>query len=271
MKNCVNWICVIAAVMLYAVSCAPKTEVAELKCEMSENPPGINTRTPRLNWALLGKNDARQTGFRIIAATSPERLKAGEADLWDSGKINSSLPEAVYAGKEPASRQECFWKVCVFDERGQTHWSETARWTMGLLGEEEWLGEWIGPDTFGISDTVGTPYRFRREFRSEYPIRKAMLYIAATSGYELYISGGRVGGRMIPAVSSADTKPAAYDTFEVTERIAAGDNVIDVVLGNSYPESPKMILQFEINYEDGTRQTLVSYENWMVSPAGHIE
>ncbi len=267
MKICVNRICAIAAV-LFAASCAPGTEVAELKCEMSVNPPGVDTTAPRLSWMLKGKNNERQRGFRIIAASSPERLKAGDADLWDSGEIISGRHEVVYAGLEPVSRQECFWKVCVFGEGGKTYWSETAGWTMGLLNEEDWLGEWIGCDTFNICDPEGDPYRFSREFRSEHPIRKAMLYIAATSRYELYLGGRRVGGRMIPALSAGEGKPGAYDTFDVTDRIVPGDNTMEVVLGNSRPGLPEMILQLEINYEDGTRQTLGSYENWAVSPAG---
>ena len=34
-----------------------------------------------------GRPGARQTAYRILAASSPELLQAGDADLWDSGKI----------------------------------------------------------------------------------------------------------------------------------------------------------------------------------------
>ena len=75
--------------------------INSLLCEYSPNPLGIDRTTPRLSWRMdTGRPAARRTAYRITAASSLERLRAGDGDLWDGGKVESDQSVHVpYAGK----------------------------------------------------------------------------------------------------------------------------------------------------------------------------
>jgi hypothetical protein len=124
--------------------------VGTLRCELIENPLGIDEARPRLSWLLeSGERGQLQSAYRILVATSPERLSENRADLWDSGRVRSDATVNVpYAGKTLQSSQEVFWKVCVWDATGRASpWSSGATWTMGILGDKGW-----NPRTRWITD-----------------------------------------------------------------------------------------------------------------------
>lgn len=128
---------------------APLT-IEHLRCEYLENPLGIDVTAPRLSWELWARNEhergARQAAYQIQAASSPGLLAAGQADLWDSGKVVSHETVGIgYGGKELASLARCHWRVRVWDQDGsESEWSAPAMWSVGLLKAEDWSARWIG-------------------------------------------------------------------------------------------------------------------------------
>jgi alpha-L-rhamnosidase len=123
--------------------------VGGLNCEYLTNPCGIGQLQPRLNWVVeSGERGQCQTAYRVLVAGSEAALKKDLGELWDSGRVASDQSLNVrYAGSALQSRQECFWKVCVWDQAGRrSNWSPPARWTMGLLQPADWRAKWIGKD-----------------------------------------------------------------------------------------------------------------------------
>ena len=121
--------------------------ISDLRCESLSNPVGIDETEPRLSWRIESETfGEKQTAYHIMVASSPEKLKQGVGDLWDSGKVPSDQSVHVaYAGKPLESRIPCFWKVMVWDKDGKASgWSEIAHWRMGLLNPDDWTAEWIG-------------------------------------------------------------------------------------------------------------------------------
>jgi alpha-L-rhamnosidase len=95
--------------------------ITNLICEYRSNPLGIDITAPRLGWQMQSDwPGARQMAYRILAASEPDRLGDGQADLWDSGKIESDQSSHIpYAGQKLGSRQRVYWQVTVWDETGQ--------------------------------------------------------------------------------------------------------------------------------------------------------
>ena len=119
----------------------------DLACEFLRNPRGIESVAPRLSWKLAsGERDVVQTAFRIEVASSAEKLSAGEADLWDSGRVESDQSHLVsYAGSPLSSRQAAYWRVTVWaGARPPVRSSEPATWEMGLLQASDWRARWVG-------------------------------------------------------------------------------------------------------------------------------
>ncbi|WP_444980820.1 glycoside hydrolase family 78 protein, partial [Paenibacillus agaridevorans] len=91
------------------------------KTEYEVNPVGIDVRAPRLFWKLEShERGARQAAYQVLVSSSRDKLAGGEGDCWDSGKVESrSSVHVVYAGQELQSERQYWWKVRVWDERGQ--------------------------------------------------------------------------------------------------------------------------------------------------------
>ena len=124
-------------------------EVRSLRCEYLENPLGIEVTQPRLSWKLEStQRGQKQTAYRILVASSIENLDKDQGDLWDSKKMFSDhSSQLVYKGTPLESQMQCFWKVMVWDIEGaSSEWSDSAKWSMGLLNPTDWKAEWIGFD-----------------------------------------------------------------------------------------------------------------------------
>jgi len=251
----------------------------QLECEYRANPLGIDTQTPRLSWILQSDRKSergqRQTGYQILVAASEALLKPGKADLWDSGKVASDQSVLVaYAGKTLASRQQCFWKVRVWDAQGRASaWSSTATWMMGLIQPEDWKpAQWIAAGRA----TTSPPPVFRREFEVTKPARRATVFVCGLGHYELRLNGQRVGDHVIDPGWTDYRDACLYSTYDVTKQLSRGGNALGVMLGNGMYNvaggryvkfkgsfgSPKLILQLHIEHHDGSVTLLGSDDRW---------
>jgi alpha-L-rhamnosidase len=267
----------------------------DLRCEYLKNPLGIDRTAPRLSWKLQAAPPARrglgQTAYQIQVASMEQALRGGKADLWDSGKVSSDGSNHIaYLGKPLESRQRCWWKVRIWDQSGRVSaWSETALWSVGLLQASDWEAKWIGlngGDQTLPSDKTRTrlPARMlRREFETPKPIRRATVYVTGLGFFDLYLNGARVGDHIMDPALTEYTKLILYVTFDVTRQLLPGKNALGVVLGNGryygprdmgIPKRlrtygyPRLLLQLEIEYADGTRQRVVSDGEWKVTADG---
>src|SRR5690348_13116395 len=81
---------VLAAALLICANSALAGNLAPvgLRCEYRVNPLGIDEATPRLSWRVESdERGQKQTGYRILVASSAELLAKDSGDTWDSGKI----------------------------------------------------------------------------------------------------------------------------------------------------------------------------------------
>ncbi|MDR3093965.1 MAG: family 78 glycoside hydrolase catalytic domain, partial [Bacteroidales bacterium] len=269
-------------------ACSPQlpTTVSHLRCELLTHPLGIDCVAPRLSWEIQSEGrGVVQTSYRIIVASSPEKLAADEGDLWDSGEVRSDASILVpYAGKTLESRSSCFWKVRVTTNKGKSEWSQPALWTMGLLAPTDWQAKWTGLDKMSKDETDKGNTRLsarylRKEFSLDKKPVKSAVYISGLGLYKLYINGKKIGdGQELSPTPTNYLKVVKYNTFDVTSELSEGVNAIAVTLGNGRFFNlrgdvygfPKLILQLELEYADGSKQTIVSDNSWKVTANGPI-
>jgi alpha-L-rhamnosidase len=273
--------------------------VTELRCERLTDPAGIDTRIPRLGWWITGgERGLRQVAYQVLVATSSEKLDKNQGDLWNSGKVVSGQSQQVnYAGIPLKSRTGCYWKVKVWTTAAgevktvkESDWSASAFWSMGLLEPTDWRARWIGYEQGFPWDSVSKFSRlsaryFRKEFVSTSPVKKATLYIIGLGHYELTINGRPIGDQVLAEAPTDYTKSVKYNTFDVASACRQGANVLGVVLGNGRfftmrpkykPKKikefgfPKLLLQLEIEYANGSRQRIVSDDSWKFTADGPI-
>ncbi len=269
-----------------------------LTCEQLESPVGIDSADPRLGWKLqsLGRGTL-QTAYQILAATSPEALEEGSADLWDSGVVRSDNSIMVpYAGRELPSAAQCWWKVRVWDQKGErSEWSAPAGFVTGILRPEDWGGaKWIAlepdgkvtvPALHGLAidqdeyNRTAQSHRlpqFRRVFPVGERLAQALLYVTGLGQFDCFLNGEKVGDHFLDPGWTKYDREALYVGFDVTQGLKAGQNVLGVMLGNGFYHipparyykligsfgAPKMRLCLVLRYEDGTEETIVSDASW---------
>lgn len=248
-----------------------------LTCNHRTNPLGIDNPLPRLSWQLQSDQPGtRQGAYQLFAASAPDRLASGKADLWDSGKVTSDQSIHIpYAGQPLSSCQRVYWRVLVWDESETLIESEVAWFELGLLDRSEWQSNWIGAAlTGGPRTNVPAPY-LRKPFALPTAIQSARLYITALGLYECTINGKVVSEDVFAPGWTDYHKRIQYNVYDVTDLLKAGENAIGVILGDGwaagfvgmgprqvYVDRPRLLAQLEITLADGSTQRIVSDGTW---------
>jgi alpha-L-rhamnosidase len=111
---------------------AAQGPIRDLRCENTTNPRGVKAPQPQFSWSWGQPRPPR--AYQVLVASSEEKLKADDGDLWDSGRVLSDRKTAQYQGKALQSLQRCFWKVRVWNDYDTTGgYSDSASWEMGVL------------------------------------------------------------------------------------------------------------------------------------------
>ncbi|MFD7406942.1 family 78 glycoside hydrolase catalytic domain [Streptomyces sp. NPDC059866] len=114
---------------------------------------GIDDTTPDLTWQPAGRGrNVLQSAYRVQAATSREKLEQGHPDLWDSGKVRSAEPHAVYAGRALGSRDRVHWRVQLWSGTRVSQWSDIAVFETGLTRAQDWSAQWITHNAWRLSE-----------------------------------------------------------------------------------------------------------------------
>ncbi len=202
---------------------------SDLKCEYRTNPLGIDNREPRLSWKLIDANNIRgqkQTAYQILVASTQKNLNNDIGDMWDSGKVESDKSvNVIYEGKAVESGQHYFWKVKIWDAFGNaTDWSDTGKFSMGLLNNEDWKAEWIHKKNQNKTDHNW----YRKTFSLNDKVNSAFVYVGSFGYHELYVNGKKVTENVMNPVSSYMKKRIPYLTYDVSDFLDEGNNVLAI-------------------------------------------
>jgi alpha-L-rhamnosidase len=288
-----SFLLILLAGVASAEGSEPGVKVAGLRCEYRSQPLGIDTPVPRLTWQLESTlRGQKQIAYRVLVARTPEALQADRGDLWDSGRVASNQSVNVpYQGKPLISGQRCFWKVIVWGTEGaDSASSDPSFWEMGLLEPRAWQGSWIS-DGKPLPDKDADFFKddpaplFRKEFKVTRAVRSARLYVSALGYVEATLNGRAVGDHRLDPLWTLPNKRAFYNVYDLTEQLCRGDNCLGVTLGNGWYNPlplrmwghlnlrkhlpvgrPQFIAQLNIEYTDGSRESLSSDASWKVAP-----
>ena len=246
------------------------------------------------------ESEVLQQNYRIVVATTAENAQKGLGDLWDSGVIPSSQMLYIpYAGKELKSRDKAFWKVIttVTAKGGKKAklTSEVKSFEISLLNQEDWQAKWIGhefDDDVLVGKTRLAARYLRKDFALKGEVDKARLYVSGMGVYSAYLNGNEVAPEeLLKPTLSWYSKRVYFNTYDVTEMLKSGDNAIGIILeGGRYTSirynaanpnwdgtdhvfgfgTPRLLLQLEVTYNDGQKETIVSDETWKISNRGPI-
>ena len=280
---------------------AQNLHVQHLECEYRNDPLGVESTNPALHWELQSdQQNVLQKAYCVLVADDSLLLVNNTGNIWDSGKIASdSSINITYKGTRLQSARKYFWKVMVWDNKGNhSAWSKIAKWQMGLLNSDEWAGaKWIGyeslPDSEKIVPAMAGKGKkewgkrsdilplFRKSFSVSKKIKRATAFICGLGQFEMSINGKKVGDHFLDPGWTKYDKQALYVTFNITSYLKGGANAVGVMLGNGFyyiPGEryrkmtgaygyPEMITRILIEYTDGSVQNIISDQSWKAAPS----
>jgi alpha-L-rhamnosidase len=120
----------------------------------------------------------------------------------------------------------------------------------------------------------------RHPFSLSKQVKSARLYASALGSYGLFINGNRVSQDELTPGFTDYRKRVLYQAYDVTSSLVSGQNSLAAVLGDGWFGSgltwngvhffkpPKrLIAQLEIDYTDGTHDSILTDESWKASQA----
>lgn len=165
------------------------------------------------------------------------------------------------------------------------------RWQARLESEQKWGKAGVFFPLYdrrmGALPVIPQPAALlRHDFAVSRRVQSARLYSTALGSYRVFINGQRVGSDVLTPDFSDYRKRVLYQTHDVTQLLTDGKNAIAAILGDGWYGSPltwegmrffpapdRLLVQLEINYNDGTRDVVVSDGSWKAakSPILHSE
>lgn len=158
--------------------------------------------------------------------------------------------------------------------------------TTKTLAEKERLAINVD-DSLEFDSPWAKPRYLRKTFALDRAIRRATVHATALGLYELRLNGRRVGDHLLAPEWTDYRKRVMVQTHDVTTSVRGGANVLAAVVGNGwycggwqhwqpklkaiYGTEPYFLAQLEIEFTDGTRQTIVSDESWRGTTDGPLQ
>ena len=301
--------------LLICLSCfvqAKNITISRLTCEMQEGLVVVEG-SPRLGWVMESpENGTRQSAYEIdIREAFTGRSVWNSGKVYSS---QSQLVSTKGADIRPDNSFNYSWRVRVWDETDTpSEWSSEAKFRAvpeRLSSSGQWIGaitrqnahlpegrkfhggELKKPEVKAAWEAVDTLAKksicLRRTFQvgdateggtNRKPGKKiveATAYVCGLGFYEFSLNGKKVGNSEFAPLWSDYDKTVYYNTYDVTEQLRRGENVVGILLGNGFYNvqggryrklqisfgPPTLLFELVINYEDGTCTTVHSDNNW---------
>ena len=149
---------------------------------------------------------------------------------------------------------------------------------LGPVGMQPW-GQVTSADERRLAARM-----LRHEFTVGKKVSHATAYLSGLGLSELYLNGKKVSDHVLSPALSEYPKRVYYVTHDVTAQIKPGRNALGVWLGNgrffaprtTVPTAtsdygfPKVRLQLEVEYTDGSRDSIVTDDSWKLTSDGPI-
>lgn len=237
--------------------------VGPVRFEHLDDTLGMGVARPRLSWQVRTDDPQwTQTAYEV------------ERD-GDVVRVEAAAQVLVPWPFEPlTARERTTVRVRVASGRNWSPWSEPATAEAGLLSTEDWTARFISPATSG-----GPAPILSRTVTLRAGVVSARLYATAHGVYEASVNGRRVADVVLAPGWTSYEHRLRYQTYDVTELLTDGENVIEATLGNGwyrgrlgwrgdhghYGSRLALLAQLEIRYADGTDETIGTDETWTAS------
>ncbi|MGN1375028.1 MAG: family 78 glycoside hydrolase catalytic domain [Prevotella sp.] len=296
MKKTIFFIATLLFVMLPADA---KLTVTRTTCNYQQG-MAVSKGNVRVSWQLSSDvQGERQAAYEIRVFENITNKK-----VYNSGKVKSDVSQLISLPTLSANAHGYCWDVRVWNTKGEksayskrqiirivpqtinAQWIGAitkkdaklpeGRYSNSVFKKEDFKNKWKDVDTLSAKSII-----MRKEFKGKQrKITDATVYVCGLGHYELCINGRKVGDAEFAPLWSEYSKTVYYNVYDVTDYIDNNANAISVLLGNGFFNvqrlgrysklmtsfgAPQLLLKLDINYEDGSQQTITTDTEWKYS------
>ncbi|MBP5311299.1 MAG: family 78 glycoside hydrolase catalytic domain [Clostridia bacterium] len=198
-----------------------------------------------------------EIGYGALIAAIKVEYKDGSSDIFVSDRSWYSTANKPGSGWEKSDSTDGFQKVNSVTEYGRAPWYSNC--------------------TAEKSDS-GAPM-LRGEFNVNGKVKSAFLFASAAGLYDAYVNGKKADDSALNPGRSEYQLRVMYQSFDVTELLNEGKNVLGAVLGRGWyigayspygGVDPAFISKLVIDYEDGRREYFATDGTWKICTEGPV-
>jgi alpha-L-rhamnosidase len=230
----------------------------------------VPSGTPRLSWSTV----TTAAGWFQARADIEVTRAGGERLFAVAGPRSTRVPwpDAPLKPRETAAV-----RVRVIGVDGHVSpWSDPVSVACGALAPGAWTASFI-------SSGYDHPVLLRGGFEAHRRIGRAILYASAFGAVRVHLNGRRIGDRELAPGWTSYQWRVGYDVYDVTDAVRDGANALGVELAGAwlaeaygfrdsarrfYEGPPRAAVQLELEYDDGSRETVVTDSGWTWARGG---
>jgi alpha-L-rhamnosidase len=254
------------------------TRIESLRSQVPSGVLAAGREPLRLTWRIQTAHlDATQDAYEVQAAAEV----GFETILATTGVVAASDQLAVPAPGPPLrSREQRWFRVRVSVAGVWTGWSDALRVETGLLDPDDWVAKAITLPRDPGADRQSPSPLVRRAFDLPRRPDAARLHVTALGCHAVTINGRPVSDQLLAPGWTPYARRLLADTYDVTDLLVEGPNVIGGVLGDGwyrgrlgwgedsrgrYGRELGLIAQLEVAFADGPPIVIASDASWEAS------
>lgn len=228
---------------------------------------------------LLGESPTWERPIHVVFDQVPT---AGEHTF--EAVVENSVPSpAGFIFKFKADTSAGGRAILISDTKWQSAKEVSTTWepsrSVGAYGVTPW-GQLSSRER-----SLPAPRMLRKMFELGKPIKRALVHASALGLFELHVNGKVVSDELfMPGWTDYD-KRVYYRTYDVTKMLREGPNAMGAVLADGwyagyvgygarrehYGAKTRFLGQLEVEYTDGSRETVATGPDWKGASGGLIE
>lgn len=246
-------------------------EIINLRVNHLTNPIGYELSHPMFSWEYLGEPEEILTAVKIEIAKDPLfRELIYKNNKQEEVKASGFEPELTW---EACTRY--YWRILIQwkDPEEKQCESKSAYFETGKCGED-WSAKWLEIP----GENVSAEPILRKKFHLKEKPESARAYMIGLGLYEGYLNGNRINdGYLQPGFHNYKLWKQ-YQSFDITEQMKAGENILAVMLGsgwykgrfgigggqeNNFGKDYGFLCEIHVRYADCTEETITSDETFL--------
>ena len=247
----------------------------------------IDVQTPHFSWQLAPEYDSNGHLMRGLEQVAYHILVTNNVNneiVWNSGYVpSSSSTHIFYAGILLTSDTRYTITIKYYTKQHESQWY-TAHFRTALFSLDDWTGQWIGSNDINMNQlrTVTT-------IKST-TVQSVTAFISGIGYYQLYVEGELIDkSRRLDVGWTTYQQRTLYTSYDLTNVLnTTGTKGIGIMLGQGWYNRqqwaiglgprielamnygpPRVILQLNIHYTDGTNQSVVTDSSWLGREGEH--